>query len=150
MNKFISILLICFIFSCNNVLDNTIRGTWSIDSIKVANQEEISCLTINVFHFSEDICSTPGNFCDTFTQLADQKTDVNYSLRKLTHGTYIKFDTNSIFYNDSFRITFFKDTNEKLLKAKLKSENIEIVMRKGMYNFDRNIKTIEKLIEMTN
>jgi hypothetical protein len=77
--------------------------------------------------------------------------EVNYKLfNKSNDEFYLKLDTNSIFYNDSFRITFFKDTKEKLLKAKLKSKNIEITMRKGLYNFDRNIKNTDKLIELTN
>jgi hypothetical protein len=151
MKKFIFIFIICVNYSCDNVIQSTIRGSWSIDSIKVNDNEEITCLSINVLHFSKDICSTPRNFCDTFTMLDEQSTEVNYKIISKTKDEYyLKLDTISIFYNDSFRITFFKDTKEKLLKAKLKSENIEIIMRKGLYNFDRNIKNTDKLIELTN
>lgn len=151
MKKIIFILVVSVNFSCNNLVQSTIEGSWSIDSIKVNDNEEISCLSINLLHFSRDTCSTPRNFCDTFTKLDEQSREVTYKLFCKSKGEYyLKLDTNSIFYNDSFRISFFKDTKEKLLKAKLKSENIEIIMRKGLYNFDRNIKNTDKLIELTN
>lgn len=151
MKKFFFIFIICVNISCDNIIQSTIKGTWSIDSIIVNDSEAISCLSINILHFSKDICTTPRNFCDTFKKLDEQSMEVNYKLfNKSNDEFYLKLDTNSIFYNDSFRITFFKDTKEKLLKAKLKSKNIEITMRKGLYNFDRNIKNTDKLIELTN
>jgi len=150
MKNLVLITLVFFFYSCSNVIENSIKGGWSIDTISNNTQELISCLSLNVFEFKEIKCTIPANYCDTITQINLQQTEVPYTVRKTDNGYYLKFSTESIFFTDSFKVTFFKDTKEKLLKANLKSENIEIIMRKGMYNFDRNIKNTDKLIELTN
>src|SRR5690606_15692874 len=142
---FISLVLSCFLIqSCKNVYEKTISGWWSIDCIYYKKVDFRLCLSLNLIRFEKNNkISLPIIECKEFKGGRDKVGD--WKLINDSTSTFIIVESENDAFNGKYEITFFKDDDEKLLKMRLKSNQMDIWLSKGMFNFDQNIDLINQL-----
>lgn len=152
------IILICgvILFSCKNDIESTIDGAWSIDSIYYKCYDLKYCLLGNIIEFDlnkktelpiADIYCRPvvnKSFDSSASVVLLEQYQINDSI-----PLHIQFNTENEIFNGIHKLGFFKDEKEKLLKMVICSDSLYIVCRKGFYNYDKHLSTINKLVELS-
>src|ERR1035437_171606 len=139
----------CSTQKSEDIIVDTIIGTWSIDTIYYKNVDIRSCINLNVMYFSKEGGNLPitENDCGilptfdrgTFWQIIkNKKGDMK-----------INFNTQNEMFNGDHHLAFKKDGVNKLLKMEISSDSLLIICRKALFNFDENIKTIDNLVKIT-
>lgn len=141
----------CFVTSCQNKVAGTIHGWWTIDTLWYSNDGDIRrCLFSNSIFFNKDAsCELPttGNRCQGIETFDPKGT------WKLIHTDTVPFMMNIKTKNKIFsglhEVYFFKDEQHRLLKMVLLSDSLYMVCRKGMFDYDSHLKTINELMKQS-
>lgn len=138
--------------SCSDKLDKAMEGSWSIDTIYYKGYDVRVCLSLNVLTYHGNyIADLPvaHNRCETVIKNSTDRTGsweiVKSSLPNDTIPLRMKFVTGNELFAGTHKIVFYKDLPNKLLKMEIYSDDLYIVARKGLFNFDSNIKMIDYL-----
>ena len=137
-------ILVLILSSCSRKdskteIESALLGMWTIETLDFTRPQTIRPLTSNILNFNKDseLKFPEAKRVNWFIQ---KNQDKNYSL-------ILKSEEPE--YNNSYKITFVKDSQNKLLKLHLISESIEMVCVKGLYNFDRNENIIDRVVKLT-
>jgi hypothetical protein len=152
MKHLLILLAICINIGCRNKINDTLVGSWSIDTIYFKNNDVKDCLYDNILEFeSNNIIDLPfaGNRCPEILQNDKNnfgKWEVLISKNKVdTFPIKIKISSNNELFSGVHYLIFHNDPDLKLLKAEIFSNNLYLICRKGYFNYDENYNLIEKL-----
>lgn len=151
-NKFLIsiafIIWISILSSCRSKIDYTITGWWTIDSIIFKGNDIRYCLLSNSIDFNQSDCKLPitENFCNGIVESWERKGNWN-TFSNDNSMFNIDIQSKNVIFNGRHRIVFYKNETQKLLMMEFISNDLTMVCRKGLYDYDRNIKTINYLIE---
>lgn len=115
------------------IVRDVLNGDWSIDSLTYKNWELRACLPLNIIHFYDDsISSLPTTtFCDS-TEFKDFNfKSIHRIIYKNKSDISLIFETKNKFFQDTFKVQFIDDINNKLMKMELKSNETYVVCTKG-------------------
>ena len=152
MKFYFTILLVVLIFcSCKNStekMNSILNGTWSIDSLIYKNFEIRGCLMLNVISFNNDSISSLPTTCNNCDSIEEWDSKAIYKLiYKNKNEMNLLFKTDNRFFLDTFKLIFFEDDKNKVLKILMKSRNGMILCTKGLYNYE-NIDALKKIINV--
>ncbi len=141
--KTLLILITLLLNSCSihrdlKIIESGLIGNWTIDSLYVKDHQSMTVKS-NIITFQKN-----GEF------IFPDSNEITWKLSKDSdQKIWIKFISNSPQFNNNFNLYFKKDSINKLLKLYLVSESIDLDCSKMLFNYDNNLKAIEKLIMMT-
>ena len=138
-------------FSCKNEIENVIEGVWSIDTISFDNYKNFNyCLNGNLMRFSANECEFPstGNNCPNIITTYSKNGEWAY-LRQEGEQLYLIISSKNEIFDGKHTLRFLKDEKNKLLKMELTSDDAYIVARKGLYSYEMNLNTINKLVRIS-
>jgi hypothetical protein len=140
--------------SCKVEVDKTIEGWWTMDTIYYKNQDIKHCLIGNSLQFeaNKQIIIPNADCAPIVIQGSDKFGNWEIIKSENSRDTIpyrMKILTMNEVFSGTHKIVFYKDNVNKLLKMEIFSDNLYIVCRKGLYNFDKNIKTIDELEKIT-
>jgi hypothetical protein len=138
------------LISCkNDKIGSIVSGTWIIDTIIYKGLDVKLCLSVNSLSFkvNDSSCRTPvilTQYCQ-IDSIANKEVG-QWSLSTLSGKEYQITLTNvtSIFSGKS-KMYFINDRKNKLLKAKIYTNNLNIIMKKMIFSYDKNEKIINKI-----
>jgi hypothetical protein len=145
-NKSLFILLFSFLIfqSCKDKQEKIIQGLWSIDCIHYQDDDFRYCLYLNLVKFEKNgECNLPSVRCIEFRNGRNEFG--NWELIKNDKTISLVIKSNNEIFNNNYEISFYKDEVNKLLKMNLISEDLNIWMSKGLFDFDNNIDLINHL-----
>jgi hypothetical protein len=131
------------LLSCVKSPKSTVTGLWSIDSVSYEGRDIRTCLAINSIYFQKDKVTLPALFCD---EIINFKKDGEWSLKKTDERLALSIDSENAYFAGSYSVRFHKDEFNKLLKMTLTSNKTIIVCRKGLFEFEKNRREVEYLI----
>ncbi|MEO6632880.1 MAG: hypothetical protein ABIN13_14190 [Mucilaginibacter sp.] len=161
MKKNIFVIATLLLFnSCikeNYKMTYAIEGWWTIDTIHFKKKYDIrTCLGENSLFFHFDKKSNfpvAGDKCgDVVTGSFDNSgeiTLVTSSLKRDTIPFRLIINTKNQLFSGVYKIVFDKDSVNHLLKMELMSDDLYIVCRKGLFNFDENVDLVNELEKLT-
>ncbi len=148
---FFFISFIILLTSCNKYIDNTISGSWSIDTIYYKSNNMLYCLDINVLDFFADYkCELPTteNYCSEIVVTFERKG--KWAIHQTDSIPLVmRIESKNEMLSGNFRIIFKKDDSKRLLKMELISEDVYLVCRKGLFSYNENKELIERLIKIS-
>jgi hypothetical protein len=119
-------------------IESILLGSWTIENLNFKKEQKIRPILVNIINFHKN----------SELDFPEAKTII-WSIEENPKNNYLLV-LNSIEseYNNIYRISFEKDSENKLLKLHLNSESIDMICVKSM-NFDMNEYRIDKLLELT-
>lgn len=152
---------ICFIFlclgiisitSCKTKIETTVQGWWTIDTIYYKGYDLRTCLIGNSLDFKinkQSILPIAEKYCEpavtkSYSKLANIEIIQSVNLKD-TIPFRMKITTDNEVFAGIHKLVFYKDDPNKLLKMEIWSDSLYIICRKGLFNFDKNIKLINEL-----
>jgi hypothetical protein len=147
--KVFIILIVLGLAGCRNRAEEALRGPWSIDTLYYRQLDIRNCVLINVINFNEGDCELPTteNYCEGLIEYVDNGTWQVYRTDSIP--LVLKFESDNKIFSGMHRIVFKRDSKNRLLKIVVKSDSLYMVCRKGLFDFDSNRKTIDKLEQMS-
>ena len=150
-SKLISIwILIIIIFaSCESKVEKTIEGSWSIDTLYYHEYDIRNCVLINVIDFEQFFCELPTteSYCEG---LVEYVREGQWEVEKTDSiPLVLKIKTENAIFSGTHRVIFKKDEQNRLLKMELRSDNLYVVCRKGLFNYDKNEDLVDDLVKMS-
>ena len=132
-------------FSCSSKANLGVRGIWSIDTLYYEGHDSRHCLYVNTIYFKKEEVDLPitGNRCDGLSVF---EKNGNWLITK-SDSTEInlKIETQNEIFSGNHKLIFVNDFQNKLLKIEIRSKNLFMVARKGLFDYDANKSLIEKL-----
>ena len=152
MKKIAILLLSIFtLTSCKDKVNHTLEGCWSIDTIYYKGKDIRFCFLSNVIDFFEKSkCELPFTEDSCNNIITTDSLGSWMVIKSDTFPRYIKIDSKNFIFAGTHKLIFYKDEKNKLLKIKLTSDHLFIIARKGFFDFDENINTINKLTNQPN
>lgn len=149
-NVFFAVLILILFSSCDNVVPKTLDGIWSIDIITYEDHDMRNCLLGNFIRFQEDDISFPitDKYCSEIIETYDKGGKWKIISSK-DSVPVLNVITNNKIFSGIFEVKFKKDSVNKLLLMELRSNKSLIICRKGMYSYNLNINTINRLVELS-
>ena len=154
MKKILILFVACLVFnSCTNrKVKNVIEGWWTIDTIYYKNYNIKTCLISNSLNLKFDVKSkfpVALNNCEpiiknNYDQLAEIKLSNSDKLND-SIPFRLKIATQNEIFAGTYKIVFYKDVPNHLLKMEIFSDKLYIVCRKGLFDFDNNIGLVDEL-----
>jgi len=150
-SKLISIwILIIIIFaSCESKVEKTIEGSWSIDTLYYHEYDIRNCVLINVIDFEHFFCELPTteSYCEG---LVEYVREGQWEVEKTDSiPLVLKIKTENAIFSGTHRVIFKKDEQNRLLKMELRSDDLYVVCRKGLFNYDKNEDLVDDLVKMS-
>jgi hypothetical protein len=145
--------IIALFSSCSKTreIKTTIQGLWTIDTIYYKGVDMQYCLqSDNMFKFDgsgECILPITENNCAGFSTFV--KTGNWDIVRTDSIHIILNIQTPNSMFSGKFKIVFKKDDNERLLKMEIKSSNLYLVCRKGLYSYSGNMDVINDLVNIS-
>ncbi|MES2138816.1 MAG: hypothetical protein V4511_03860 [Bacteroidota bacterium] len=125
-------------------------GDWSIDSLIYRNHDIRGCLELNLLQFYGDSVSglpRTTNFCDSVREWEFKAIHKVYCKDKKDIKLFFK--TKSRFFQDTFKVQFLDDINNKLMKMEIQSKETYILCTKGSLESYSKLKNdIKKIAEI--
>lgn len=160
MGKFIFAIATLLLFnSCvrkNYRVTSTIEGWWTMDTIIFKNYNIRNCLGDNslFFHFDKkSIFPAARNNCGSvITGSYDNTGEITLANSNIKNDTIpfrLIVKTKNQLFSGVYKIAFDKDSKNHLLKMELVSDNLIIICRKGLFNYEKNIDLINELERAT-
>jgi hypothetical protein len=153
MNKttilIIALAMFCFFPSCTDKATKALQGWWSIDTLYYQEYDTKICLYSNAINFKNEQVVLPITE-DRCEGLSVYEKKGKWDIQKTDSiPLLINIKTaNEIFYG-THQLLFFKDKKNKLLKIKVISKDLYLIARKGLFNYNKNIKLIDELINQS-
>lgn len=147
MNKIVILtFLAVFLVSCRNESEYLIKGKWSIDTISYRENEVRGCFLSNIIEFKNEEVDLPiaENMCDSLIKKANDRFG-QWEMIDNSEKRKLKINTPNEVFSGSHSFRFIKDEKNKLLKIELKSDNLFIIARKGLFEYDSNIDVINRV-----
>jgi len=137
----------CLFQSCNKDINKLIVGMWSIDTIYYQNTDFKLCLNLNVIQLNDQSCELPDidNRCGFISKGGASYWEINWEER---NPLILNIYGNNHIFNGQHTLKFKKDEINKLLKMEIESDDLLIICRKGLLDYDGNLNAIESLLEM--
>jgi hypothetical protein len=148
--KIVFVVGILSFFRCSN--SNTfeiVEGIWSIDTVLFKHQDVSNCLNLNIINLEKKTnCDFP-EIWSSCKELGINDRNGRWLIVESGKGK-LKIDISSNnFFKGSHKIIFIKDEINHLFKMQLESDNLYVVCRKGLLNFNDNIDNIDKLVRLS-
>lgn len=149
--KLILILMIIasLITSCQVKVEEVVSGIWSMDSIYYNGFNIRPCLDGNILTFDKimEFPVTENNCEDIIsTHVNEGKWEI---IASDSMPYMINIHTSNKMFSGIHRVIFQNDIDKKMLKMIIQSDKLYIICRKGLYGYDRNIKTINALVKQS-
>lgn len=129
------IFLITTVFlvtSCDPKLSKDLIGIWTIDSIKM-NDNEI------IYHYLSNLASfEKGGICSMPVKSKNENRKGKWHIEEKDSTLFLTIVIEDNNLNGTYYLSFWKDYENKLFKATLKSNDLEIICSKLLYNFDKD------------
>ncbi|MBA9078666.1 hypothetical protein [Rufibacter quisquiliarum] len=147
-------IVIAFLFtSCKSEVEETIKGMWTIDTITYNGNDVKGCLNSNVIFFKEGEASTfptITNGCEEVISPDNNSQPEKWEIIKSPNNAdsiplRLEITSKGKVINGIHRVAFHGDQSEKLLKMEFWSDSLYVLCRKGLFNYDKNLKTINRL-----
>lgn len=147
-----------FICSCSNKgkVENVLEGWWTMDTIYYKNYNIRTCLRSNSLEFkfgdNSEFPTAEDRCVPVIKNSYNQDADIEVVYSEVHNDTIpmrLKITTKNEVFAGTYKMVFYKDERNQLLKMEIYSDSLYIVCRKGLFNFDRNIGLIDELEEMT-
>ncbi len=135
-------LILLSLISCGKQASDLINGIWSIDEIYFQDQDFRFNILGNMLSFDNRECVIPIIYRASKNNLIPLKKQDD----GLWHTTeengcyYLHIETTNKLFNGRHKIVFWKDEQEKLVKMTISSKDLYLVCRKGLFNFDLEVK----------
>jgi hypothetical protein len=150
MIKYLIVLFCCLtLISCVDNVKSTVHGWWTIDSLVYKNREIDSCLLGNSIFFKNEVkLPVTENLCSgLITEFNNEgKWNILYSD---TAPIILNIVSENKIFAGSHQLFFRSSPDEHILKMIIKSKNLYVVCRKGLFDYDRNLSLIKYLENKT-
>lgn len=147
----IALVIGCMTASCKDKVKTTVDGWWSIDTLYYQNYEIRTCLLGNWLIFNDDgsvKLPIPENRCSELVTEYNEKG--NWEVLSNDNGVLsIKIESKNTIFKGKHQIVFRRDEQNSLLMMEIKSGNLYVLCRKGLFNYDRNQELIIDLEKMS-
>ncbi|MEM9053021.1 MAG: hypothetical protein AAGC47_13285 [Bacteroidota bacterium] len=147
-------LLLAFLIltstGCSSDIEVVLEGIWTIDNITYLGENYSYEMGANILSFDDDgTCRIPVKRNPSKSEYNDGLAD--WELVKLDNDKYqILISSENSVFNLPFDLRFHRNEREKLLLMTLTSDSTTLTARKGLFNYDKNIRRIEQLEYETN
>lgn len=140
---------ICLVFSsCYSAKNKAIDGSWSIDEIHYEQYDINRCMLVNIVDFHRGSCKIP----DT-SNCEDEFLNNRIGTWELMETDNVPLvliiNSSNVAFNGEFKVIFEADRVAKLFRMVLVSESTFISLRKGLFDFDREIEDYSQIIEFS-
>jgi hypothetical protein len=152
----ILVLISLALFSCSKAkINNAIDGIWSMDTIYYRNHDVKLCLSSNIIEFDSRNSQFPVtmNNCGSIMKNSYSRSGeieiINSEFKNDTIPFRIRIKTDNEIFSGVHKIVFYKDEYHQLLKMEIFSDDLYVVCRKGLFNYNNNIKLMNDLEDLS-
>jgi len=158
MKNIVQVFFLIFLLSSctKQKVENVVEGWWSIDTIYYKNQNIKTCLGNNALLFKfNDKSELPyaKNNCEPVligNYYPSAEVKIFFSeIKNDTIPLRMNIKTKNKLFSGTHKIVFYKDNSNSLLKMEIFSDSLYIICRKGLFNYDKNIKLVDDLEELS-
>lgn len=146
----ITFLISCtMLMSCKDNVETTVTGWWTIDTLIYNNTEMLTCLVGNSIEFYDNgSCKLPVTEERCPSVLIEYEQNGRWKIERSTAiPLSLKMESKNQLFKGIHQITFKDDKENGLLKMVVTSNNLYLVCRKGMFDYDHKQNLVHELIE---